>query len=101
MNETDFKQFLDTLDELRRRVGFALVVSSAYRCHAHNAHVGGSMRSRHLVGDAVDISVRGQQAFVLITAAIDMGFYGVGVAQKGDNRFIHIDRRKTPTIWSY
>jgi hypothetical protein len=30
-----------------------------------------------------------------------MGFKGIGVQQKGAGRFIHLDDREDPAIWSY
>ena len=43
------------LDELRDRAGIPLVLSSAYRCEAHNRKVGGVNASAHTRGYAVDI----------------------------------------------
>jgi hypothetical protein len=30
-----------------------------------------------------------------------LGFTGIGVKQTGAGRFIHLDLRATPTVWSY
>jgi hypothetical protein len=43
------------LDLLRRAWGGPVVVNSGRRCAAHNAKVGGSKQSRHLIGCAADI----------------------------------------------
>jgi hypothetical protein len=43
------------LDLLRRAWGGPVIVNSGRRCAAHNAQVGGSKQSRHLLGCAADI----------------------------------------------
>lgn len=47
------------LERLRKDVGQPITVISGHRCPSHNDAVGGASRSRHLVGDAADIKVRG------------------------------------------
>ncbi|MDR1515568.1 MAG: peptidase M15 [Synergistaceae bacterium] len=46
------------LEELRGVLGRPLVITSGYRCDRHNAAVGGSKRSLHLIGRAADILYR-------------------------------------------
>lgn len=45
---------LDTIDNLRENVGEPLHINSSFRTTEHNKSVGGSTRSQHLVGKAVD-----------------------------------------------
>jgi hypothetical protein len=47
------------LDLLRRAWGGPVGVNSGRRCIARNAEVGGSRRSRHLIGCAADIRIAG------------------------------------------
>jgi hypothetical protein len=49
------------LDLLRRAWGGPVIVNSGWRCAAHNAEVGGSPRSRHLIGCAADIRIASAQ----------------------------------------
>lgn len=100
--------FVDELDELRGRLGFALPINSGYRCPKYNAAVsatGGS--GPHTLGRAADIRVDRQQAYQLLRAALSMNFTGIGIQQRGGGRFIHIDNlpnmpgHPRPTIWSY
>ena len=42
-------------DEIRRRAGVPINVSSGLRCTTHNAEVGGVSNSRHLTGQAADL----------------------------------------------
>ena len=61
----------------------------------------------HASGRAVDIAVSRGDAYALMRLAMRMGFTGVGVQQKGDGRFIHLDDLTAkegwprPTVWSY
>lgn len=43
------------LDILRASLGRRLIVTSGYRCVAHNAEVHGAETSRHLIGAAADL----------------------------------------------
>jgi len=98
--------FLLACDELRGRCGFALIVSSGYRCPTYNAQVSETgSDGPHTQGVAVDFSVSNAQAWVLLREAMAMGFKGIGVKQKGDRkaRFIHLDMmiEPRPNVWSY
>lgn len=102
------KDFVDKLDALRETLGRPLRVTSGYRCPDHNQKVSTTGRDGpHTTGRAVDLAVDGVTAFKLVQLAIQAGFTGIGVQQKGINRFIHLDdlpatdRRPRPTIWSY
>jgi zinc D-Ala-D-Ala carboxypeptidase len=100
--------FLEKLDELRERCGFPFVISSGYRCPTHNAAVSSTGKSGpHTTGRAADIAVSHGQAFTVLAEALQMGFTGIGVQQKGGSRFIHLDMlpngpgQPRPTVWSY
>lgn len=103
-------EFLDRLQALRFEMPFPFPISSAYRTPEHNRSIGGGKHSAHLEGRAVDIQVYGARAFMIVAAARNYGFTGIGVHQKGDDyaeRFIHLDdvensvARPRPAIWSY
>ncbi|WP_243153072.1 D-Ala-D-Ala carboxypeptidase family metallohydrolase [Sporotomaculum syntrophicum] len=48
------------LEQLREQLGDKpVVITSAYRCVAHNRAVGGARQSQHLPGNAADITVTG------------------------------------------
>jgi uncharacterized protein YcbK (DUF882 family) len=101
-------EFLQKLELLRHRVGFPLIVSSGYRCPAHNVECSttGPM-GPHTTGRAVDLAVRGYEALAVVATALAVPgqFKGIGIKQHGDRRFIHLDDLvipgKRPTIWSY
>lgn len=54
---------LNVLEPIRDWLGRPVYVSSGYRCEALNELVGGSPRSRHMLGLAADIIVPGMTAF--------------------------------------
>ena len=94
---------------LRERLGFPLIITSAYRSPEHNAAVGGRTGSAHLAGRAVDVAVYGQEAHALVRWAMLLGFTGIGVSQRGERekRFVHLDDlppspgTPRPWIWTY
>ncbi len=53
------QRLADQLQVLRDAIGVPIHINSGYRTLAHNRSVGGVKDSRHLVGDAADISSRG------------------------------------------
>jgi zinc D-Ala-D-Ala carboxypeptidase len=100
--------FLLELDELRHRFGRPLIITSGYRCPAYNAQVSSTgLTGPHTTGCAADIGVAHADAYDVLRLALAMGFSGIGVAQKGADRFIHLDKlppaadRPRPTVWTY
>lgn len=100
--------FIDKLDELRDRAGFALAVNSGYRCPQHNKNVSSTGEDGpHTTGRAADLRVDRKRAFKVMHIACELGFTGVGFNQKGSSRFIHLDDldnapgQPRPTVWSY
>jgi len=91
--------FMERLQSLRTRYGKAMKVTSGARCSIHNAKVGGSAKSRHVEGIAVDIAATGHEQYILTKLAIEMGFGGIGIAKT----FIHLDTRdmRESVIWTY
>ena len=94
------EEFVHALDALRHEAGFPFVITSGYRSPRHSLEAkkpnGGG---QHTTGRAADIAVSGGvQRYLLVAAAIELGFSGIGVA-KG---FVHVDTRTTtPVIWGY
>lgn len=80
------------LDRIREAIDEPLIVTSGYRCEAHNAKVGGAPRSRHLYGDAVDVKPASGRQDVLdeiVRQAVTLGFRGI----KRYDRWVHLDLR--------
>jgi len=75
-------------------------VNSGYRCEEYNKHVGGVTHSKHILGEAADITVRGFSS-QCIQAYLDkfmanLGYGGVGSYQG----FTHVDIRANATRWN-
>jgi len=78
------------LEQLRGQLGGKpVVVSSAYRCAAHNLAVGGAIQSQHLLGNAADIVVANVAPQAVAAAAEKLSFAGVGRY----SGFTHVDVR--------
>lgn len=108
-NQIDPK-LVDILDDIREELGFPMVISSGYRCPAHNNAVSTTgLNGPHTTGKAADVAVMGMEAFLVLQSATKSGkIYGIGINQKGphNKRFLHLDMLDSsasfrPTIWSY
>ena len=103
------EQFMIQLEALRHEFNEPMIISSGYRSVGYNTTIGGASNSPHLHGKAVDVVISGKKAYRLIKLAIQHGFSGIGVSQRGAHgkRFIHIDTMENsdthprPWIWSY
>ena len=99
--------FMDALDSLREAYGKPMIVSSGYRCPNHPIEAKKATPGAHASGKAIDIAVSGADAVRLLYFALEFGFTGIGIQQKGSGRFIHLDictaddGLPRPTIWSY
>ena len=92
------------LQFLRDYTGRPITINSAYRCPEHNAKVGGSKTSQHLLGKAADITIQSlkpAEVYALIEELIDMGHMlqgGLGLYE--EKGFVHYDIRKTKARWN-
>lgn len=99
------KNTLLRLNGLREEFGKPILLSSAYRCKDYNNLRG--FTQTHATGQAVDVICDRIDAVKILKLALKYGFTGIGVKQKGEGRFIHLDdlpmskTRIRPTIWSY
>ena len=82
---------VEKLQKLRDRLGFPLIISSAYRCPERNKQVGGAKNSYHVRGMAADISLHNQilDTETIASLAKKIGFAGIGLYDE----FIHLDVR--------
>lgn len=92
---------LDKLQRVRSHVGFALPLSSAYRCENHPIEVAKKRPGTHARARAFDIALPfGEKRMAIVEAALIYGFKGFGFATS----FIHIDDADTRhglTSWGY
>ena len=87
---------------LRDYTGRAIRINSGFRSEAHNQDIGGVPNSRHLLGQAADItieSLKPAEVFRIIEDLIDLGQMlqgGLGLYKT----FVHYDIRKTKARWN-
>lgn len=99
------KETLAKLNHIRDSLGFPFIINSGYRCPSYNEKRG--FTQTHATGQAVDISATHERAFQIMSMAAQFEFTGIGINQKGGNRFIHLDDltksygRPRPHVWSY
>lgn len=86
--------FVDRLNKARHLAKVPFIITSAYRCAAHNKAVGGKANSAHLRGLAVDIKFNNSvHAFAILQSLLAVGFERVGYNQK--HGFFHVDSDPT------
>ena len=76
----------------------ALPINSGFRCEKYNKEIGGSPKSKHLIGRAVDIStagLNGAQKHRIMKIAGTLGFRGIGVYPT----YFHLDIREVQNFW--
>ena len=99
MNE----HLLEMLDEARYTSGVPFVITSGYRCKAHNEKVGGKTNSAHTTGHAVDISAESSgRRFRIAHALHSAGFKRIGISRSPG--FIHVDNdpdKPQQVLWLY
>ena len=98
--------FMRKLEALRLEWGKPIRLSSAYRSVSHPRErtklngPGMHHGKKGTGGQAVDVLIERGEAVEFLRLAIKY-FNGIGINQKGEGRFIHLDDRETPAIWSY
>lgn len=87
-----------TVDEIRRRLGKPIIISSGVRCKEHNAEVGGVSNSQHLYGIAADLHCPGATSAEMKEAAEAVlgNTGGIGLYSWG----IHVDTRNGRSRWN-
>lgn len=84
------------LQMVRNRFKAAVTITSGYRTKAHNASVGGAANSRHLTGEAADITVSGVSPATVYNYlnTVMQGWGGLICYQA--KKIVHVDVRETP-----
>ncbi len=98
--------FMERLQKLRTAYDKPMKITSGYRDKTHPIEAKKAAPGAHASGRAADVSIRGADAVELLKLALELGFTGIGVQQKGDGRFIHLDDIEDgslprPMLWSY
>jgi len=94
-------ELLQMLDNAREMAGVPFKITSSYRTLSYNAKIGGSIRSAHLKGMAVDIAAPNSEArYAIVGGLIKAGFRRIGIGKD----FIHADidlEKGQNLIWIY
>ena len=90
---------------IREHFGKAVTITSGYRTPAHNAKVGGSKSSQHLLGRAADIQVSGTivEDVAAYAESLMPGWGGVGrypVKAGRATGWVHVDTRANKSRWT-
>lgn len=90
-------EHMNLLDTLVDRLGFDLVINSAYRCPVHNRRIGGAPNSWHLrfATDVAPADGDDEKLDRIRDAAEGLGFTGIGMY----SHFVHLDMRPTQFRW--
>ena len=93
------------LQAIREHFGRAVVITSGYRTAAHNAKVGGSKSSQHLLGKAADIQVADTtvEAVAAYAESLMPDWGGVGrypVKAGRTKGWVHVDTRPNKSRWT-
>ena len=93
------------LQAIREHFGKAVVITSGYRTAAHNAAVGGSKSSQHLLGKAADIQVADTtvEAVAAYAESLMPDWGGVGrypVKAGRTKGWVHVDTRPNKSRWT-
>ena len=99
-------EFMARLQRLRDAYGKPMQITSGFRHRTHPIEARKATPGAHSLGRACDVAVTGADAIRLIVLAAELGFTGIGVQQKGEGRFIHLDDvpwniLPRPALWSY
>ena len=92
------------LDILRASLGRRLIITSGYRCQAHNAEVHGAETSRHLVGCAADLRPVAGMSYADFAAVAGgvFAFPGCEVKEYQKKTHVHvaIPREGAGVLWN-
>lgn len=94
------EMFMYYLNRVREVANIPFIITSGYRCPAHNEKVGGSKTSSHLIGKAVDISCTNSKDRHIMIENLCFHFNRIGIGKD----FIHVDmddNKPEYRIWVY
>lgn len=101
--QQNIRVLCDALEASVRKLG-PVTITSGYRCESHNKSVGGAQNSRHLTGEAADLTVVNHSAEYLagflrscmLANIIPIG--GLGLYKVHPN-MVHYDVRGRYAVW--
>lgn len=91
-------RLVNALDVIRERVGQPLRIVSGYRPPHYNRMIGGASDSRHMYGDAADLSC---DMGPLRLARLIWSIYGDSLSLGFSKHRCHVDTRPIPVLYGY
>lgn len=101
------QELIEILTKIRKHYNQPVIINSGYRCEAHNKAVGGSAKSQHFKGSAVDFIVKNTPTESVWEYVLkNWGDSPLGLAIKRNKNniyagFVHIDTRGKKARWEY
>lgn len=87
------------LETLRVKLDYPIIITSGIRCSVHNRAIGGVVNSLHLLGRAVDITIKFPDGLLILwQEASKLSPNGLGYYP--DENFIHIDTGNRFARWT-
>lgn len=98
--ERNIIKIAQALEEVREFLGNKpMRIHSWYRPPRINRAVGGASHSRHILGDAVDFSIQGENPLAIYDKLDE--WWGSRGGLGKSSQFTHIDLRGTRSRWTY
>lgn len=85
------------LQDLRNEFGAPITINSGHRCAAYNQRVGGAKASKHILGIAADITVKGMTPNQVQEHLLKKFHNRYGIGRY--NTFTHFDVRDGTSRW--
>ena len=94
---------IDFCQQIRDFLGGPIIITSGFRCDNHPVERAKTKPGTHAQGLAADIACSHTDARKILEYVLSERQGGVGVHQKGQGRFIHVDisPERTGLLWTY
>ena len=86
--------------DVRSHFGRPVTITSGVRCAIHNKSVGGSIKSQHLLGRALDIQVKGVPTSRVYNYLNKKYPTSLGLGLYDTLGFVHVDTRDGHARWN-
>lgn len=93
-------ELVHVVTDVREHFGQPVSITSGHRCAKHNASVGGAKASKHVLGIAADIRVKGVPASDVATYLEQKYPDKYGIGRYPRHGFTHIDVRSGKARWN-
>jgi len=91
------KLLIEKLQIMRNLIKIPIGINSGWRGPVHNSSIGGAAKSRHMIGLAADIKVKGKTPLEVAGLAYAIGIRRIGIART----YVHVDIAPGEAYWLY